>query len=72
MAGEPYIKRVRDEIWELRPIRQRIFFASWKANGFILLHHFYKKTRKTPQREIDKAERNLKDMLEREERADNQ
>lgn len=66
-AGEPYIKHVDGEIWELRPIRHRIFFASWDdgADGFILLHHFLKKTQKTPQIEIDQAKRNLEDILER-------
>lgn len=63
--GEPYIKHVEDDIWELRPIRNRIFFASWTNNGFILLHHYLKKTNKTPQREIDQAKRNLKDIQER-------
>ena len=41
-AGEPYIKHIDGDIWELRPIRGRIFFASWTNNGFILLHHFVK------------------------------
>ena len=64
-AGEPYIKHIGGDIWELRPIKGRIFFASWTDSGFILLHHFVKKTRKTPQREIDQAERNLADTRER-------
>ena len=65
-AGEPYIKHIDGDIWELRPIRGRIFFASWTDTGFILLHYFqYKKTQKTTKREIDQAKRNLKDMQER-------
>ena len=65
-AGEPYIKHLDGDIWEIRPIRARIFFASWLENDFILLHHFrFKKTQKTPKSEIDKAKRNLKDMRER-------
>ena len=64
-AGEPYIKHIDGEIWEIRPIRGRIFFASWTDNGFILLHHFQKKTQKTPKREIEQAKRNLKDIQER-------
>ena len=66
-AGEPYIKHLDGDIWEIRPIRGRILFASWTENGFILLHHFQKKTQKTPQKEIDQAKRNLKDMQERSE-----
>jgi len=65
-AGEPYIKHIDGDIWELRPIRGRIFFASWTDNGFILLHYFqFKKTQRTPKREIDQAKRNLKDIFER-------
>ena len=67
-AGEPYIKHIVDEIWELRPIRGRIFFASWTENGFILLHYFqFKKTQKTPKREIEQAKRNLQSIRERDE-----
>jgi phage-related protein len=64
-AGEPYVKHIEGEIWELRPIRDRIFFAAWNENGFVLLHFFMKKTQKTPQREIDQAKRNLADYRER-------
>jgi phage-related protein len=64
-AGEPYIKHLEDEIWEIRPIRNRILFAAWDGESFILLHHFMKKTQKTPQREIDRAKRNLADYRER-------
>jgi phage-related protein len=64
-AGEPYIKHLEGEIWEIRPIRSRILFAAWDGKSFILLHHFMKKTQKTPQREIDKAKRNLADYRER-------
>ena len=68
-VGEPYMKHLVGEIWELRPIRARIFFASWLENDFILLHYFqFKKTQKTPRSEIDKAKRNLKEMRERRER----
>ena len=64
-AKEPYIKHIDGEIWELRPIRDRILFTAWKDNKFVLLHHFVKKTQKTPQREIDRAKNNLADFKER-------
>jgi phage-related protein len=64
-AGEPYIKHLEGAIWEIRPIRNRILFAAWDGKSFILLHHFIKKTQKTPQREIDRAKRNLADYRER-------
>ena len=64
-AKEPYAKHLDGEIWELRPIRDRILFAAWDGKSFILLHHFMKKTQKTPQREIEQAKRNLADWKER-------
>ena len=63
--GEPVTKYIEDDIWELRPIDNRILFAFYKDNIFILLHHFIKKTNKTPQREIQQAKRNLKEYRER-------
>jgi len=64
-AGEPYIKPLTDEIWELRPIKDRILFTAWDGKRFMLLHHFVKKTQKTPPREIAQAKRNLADIKER-------
>ena len=64
-AGEPYVKHLEGEIWELRPIRGRILFAVWDGESFILLHQFVKKTQKTPLREIEQAKRNLADYRER-------
>jgi phage-related protein len=64
-AGEPYVKHIDAEIWELRPLRDRFFFFCWKSDRFVLLHHFVKKTQKTPKREIEQAKKNLKDYIER-------
>lgn len=64
-AGEPYVKHIEGEIWELRPLRNRILFFGYDGNKIILLSHFIKKTQKTPQREIDKAKRLMKDHKER-------
>lgn len=61
-AGEPYIKYLEDDIWELRPLRDRILFVGWLDGGYILLHYFQKKTRKTPKREIEKAKRELQEL----------
>ena len=67
--GVPYVKHIDGEIWELRPLGNRIFFFYWKDNRFVPLHHFIKKTQKTPPREIAKAQNNLKDFKERNEDA---
>lgn len=63
--GEPYIKHLDDDIWELRPLRDRILFVAWHNGGFVLLHQFMKKTQKTPAREIEQAKRELADLIER-------
>ena len=64
-VGEPYIKHLDGEIWELRPLRDRILFVGWLNGSFVLLHQFMKKTQKTPAREIEKAKRELADLRER-------
>lgn len=64
-AGEPYIKHLDGEIWELRPLKNRILFVGWAGGSYVLLHHFMKKTQKTPKREIEKAKRELADLIER-------
>ncbi|MCL1873225.1 MAG: type II toxin-antitoxin system RelE/ParE family toxin [Clostridiales bacterium] len=64
-AGEPFVKHIDGDIWELRPLRDRFFFFCWHNDRFVLLHHFVKKTQKTPTKEIDQAKRNLKDFMER-------
>ena len=63
--GEPYIKHLEGEIWELRPLRDRILFASWSNNKFILLSVFMKRTQKTPRREIEKAKSLLEEYNKR-------
>ena len=64
-AKEPYAKHLDGEIWELRPVRDRILYAAWDGKSFIVLHHFKKDTQKTPRREIEQAKRNLADYRER-------
>ncbi len=64
-AGEPYLKHLDGDIWELRPLRDRILFVGWLNGSFVLLHHFMKKTQKTPAREIALAKRELADLMER-------
>ena len=63
--GEPVVKHLDGEIWELRPLNNRILFAKYKSNIFVLLHRFVKKTDKTPPKDIDQAKRLLSDYIER-------
>lgn len=64
-VGAPVTKHLEGEIWELRPFENRILYAYFQDNKFIILSHFVKKTRKTPRRELEKAKRNLQDFQER-------
>ena len=63
--GQPYIKHIEGEIWELRPLRDRIFFVAWVGDAFVLLHQFMKSSQKTPRREIEQAKKELEDLKER-------
>ncbi|MDR1827291.1 MAG: type II toxin-antitoxin system RelE/ParE family toxin [Methylobacteriaceae bacterium] len=63
--GQPVVKHIDGSLWELRPLANRIFFFYWKDNKFVLLHHFIKKTRKTPAREIERARIKMNDYIER-------
>ncbi|MEG2119123.1 MAG: type II toxin-antitoxin system RelE/ParE family toxin [Pseudoflavonifractor sp.] len=69
-VGKPAIDHITGtELWELRPTTDRFFFAYWRDDTFVVLHHFVKKTQKTPPREIETALKKLKDFLERTEQA---
>ena len=58
-------KYISDDIWELRPGGNRIFYFFHCDNTFVLLHAFRKKTQKTPKREIEKAKAERADYLSR-------
>ena len=60
--GTPYIKHLDENIWELRPLRDRILFAYCENTTFVLLSIFVKRTQKTPKREIAKAKKLFKDF----------
>ncbi len=48
-------KHIVDDIWELRPGVNRIFYFCYLDNKIVLLHQFRKQTQKTPGREIERA-----------------
>jgi phage-related protein len=68
--GYPTVRHIEDDIWELRPNDDRVFFAYFKDDIFILLHQYVKDAQKAPPREIEQAKRNLKDFLERSEESE--
>jgi phage-related protein len=61
-AGMPTMRHLEDDIWELRPIDNRILFAAWDGESFVLLHQFLKQTQKTPRQEIETAKRRLAEL----------
>lgn len=63
--GDPIVKHIEGDLWELRPLSNRIFFFYWKDNKFIMVHHYIKKSKKTPKKELDKAINNMNDYIER-------
>lgn len=64
---EPYSRHIRGKIRELRvdfaKNRHRIFYFTFVDKNIILLHAFLKKTAKSPEGEIKKAEDNYKQIL---------
>ena len=64
---EPYIKKLKGEIWELRPLKDRILFAKTNKNKIVLLNCFRKQSTKTPEKEIEKAKIYLEDYKKRSE-----
>ena len=55
------VKHVEDEIWELRPGNNRVFFFYYDHGTYVLLHHYRKKSQKTPRREILRAKSEMND-----------
>jgi phage-related protein len=62
-SGEKFTKKIKGDIWELRPGYNRILFFGWNGNQFVLVHHFRKSTQKTPAREIAIAERRMENWI---------
>ena len=59
------VKPIQDDVYELRPGNNRIFFFVLIGNRIVLLHAFRKKSRKTPLTEIEKAISEMNDYKRR-------
>ena len=64
-AGMPFVRHLEGDIWELRPLKDRILFFGYDGNNIILLSYFKKKTQKTPPREIKKTIKLMENYKER-------
>ena len=60
-------KHLIEDIWALRPGNNRVLYFYHKEDTFVLLHHFRKKTQKTPMSELEKAKRERNDYIARKE-----
>jgi len=67
MLPDNVAKHLEEDIWELRPGNNRVFYFYYKDNTFVLLHHYRKKSQKTPRREIEKAKAERDDYILRKE-----
>ena len=63
--GENVTKHLDEDIWELRPGKNRVLFFYFENDTYVLLHHFRKKTQKTPRGEIEKAKAERNDWKHR-------
>ena len=61
--NENNTKHIEDDIWELRPGNNRVFYFFFRDNIYVLLHQFRKKSQKTPKHEIEKAKLERDDYI---------
>lgn len=63
--SENITKHLEEDIWELRPGNNRVFYFYYQNGHFVLLHHFRKKSQKTPKRELSRAKAERDDYIRR-------
>lgn len=63
--SENITKHLEEDIWELRPGNNRVFYFYYQNDHFVLLHHFRKKSQKTPKRELSRAKAERDDYIRR-------
>ena len=67
LLKEPYTKQIRGKIRELRIKDKqgavRVLYFTYTGKRFILLHGFIKKTDKTPENDIEIAEKRMNNFI---------
>lgn len=48
--GEPYIKYLNGNIWELRPLRSRILFATWYEGWLCVTSYIHEENSENPSK----------------------
>ncbi|EKD84532.1 MAG: hypothetical protein ACD_38C00206G0006 [uncultured bacterium] len=56
-----YLKKLTSDVWELRPGDIRLFLGM-KGNTAYIVHGIYKKTKKTPKKDLDLAVKRFKEI----------
>lgn len=63
------LRHLEGELWELRfrgdRVNFRFIYCAQMGKRIVVLHCFYKKTQKTPKRELEVAWHRLEEYLER-------
>ena len=64
--GKPHTAPMKDGLFEIRAKGKegigRSLFCTQSGKEVVILHSFIKKTQKTPQKELDKARKRLKEL----------
>jgi phage-related protein len=66
---ETHIKHIDRKIWEIKIDRYRVLYFMHRDQNYILVRAFMKKTQKTPENEVEIAEKRYADYLRRAEGA---
>ncbi len=64
--GMPHARPIEGKLWELRPGGNRLLYFLYLGRTFVILHAFRKQTKRTPDREIEIANRRMSAILEEE------
>lgn len=68
-AREPIVKHIEGKLWELRRASDgniyRVIYFFFTGRKIVFVHGFQKKTDKTPQREIETAQKRMDDYIKR-------
>lgn len=68
-AHEPLVKHIDGKLWELRRASNgniyRVMYFFFTGRKIVFVHGFQKKTQKTPQREIETAQKRMDEYIKR-------
>lgn len=67
LLGMPHARPISGhrKLWGLRTGPNRLLYFAFVDRRFVILHGFRKRTQKTPNRDIETAERRMIELLER-------